>query len=161
MACTLWVSSICPMMVIHLPQKQYIYCFWGRCMTRAWFFSVAYLQILIILISCLAAYWYIYPLLHSQEPDVMVLVALVNLAVNTTDWPQTATVREWEFFVLVWMFLCLPLSFWMNEEPASAVSLCKNIALSQKNKCLPLTGDTSIWIFFKSKEKMVSLLAFK
>lgn len=27
----------------------------------------------------------IYPLLQNREPDVMMLVALVNLAVNTTD----------------------------------------------------------------------------
>lgn len=32
----------------------------------------------------------IYPWLRNQEPDVMVLVVLVNLAVNGTDWPWIA-----------------------------------------------------------------------
>lgn len=68
------MCSMCPVMVINLTPEPYIF-----------FFSFAYLWILIYLISCLAVYWYIYPLLHNQEPDVMVLVALVNLAVNTTD----------------------------------------------------------------------------
>lgn len=57
------------------------------------FFFFAYLHILICLISSLVLQCSIYPLLHNQEPDVMVLVALVNLAVNTPDWPEIAAVR--------------------------------------------------------------------